>query len=219
VTDRWLTHLIGAVVDALRGRLDRAATTTGALWQLMAARLSTDLEFIVLAGIIETWNQTPQLTLPRALHALDLLVDTTPIRLLAPTMVTAARAAADAAALQQGGATDCLTTLEDLHVRAGLGLPTHRDDIQLRAHARCWDLELARIGRVDRAAAWVETASLWDRLGRPPDAAYCRWRGAQAAVREGQGTAAARLLKRAARDACEHVPLNRAIAATSAGVR
>ena len=58
------------------------------------------------------------------------------------------------------------------------------------------------------------------RMGHPPrphEAAYCRWRAAQAALRDGQGTVAARLLKRAAADAREHVPLSQAIAATRAG--
>ena len=61
----------------------------------------------------------------------------------------------------------------------------------------------------------MEAASLWDWLTRPHDAAYCRWRAAQCALRDGQGTIAVRLLKRAAADAHEHVPLSRAIAATA----
>ena len=55
-------------------------------------------------------------------------------------------------------------------------------------------------------------ALLWDKLGRPHDAAYCRWRRRQAAIADGQRTIAERLLRRAARDAREHVPLAAAIA-------
>ena len=42
-------------------------------------------------------------------------------------------------------------------------------------------------------------------------------RAARVALAQGQGTVAARVLKRAARDAREHVPLSAAIAATSRG--
>jgi len=65
---------------------------------------------------------------------------------------------------------------------------------------------------------WAETARRWDRLGRLPDAAYCRWRGAQVALTAGQGTIALRLLRRAAREAREHVPLSLAIAETAGHV-
>jgi len=63
---------------------------------------------------------------------------------------------------------------------------------------------------------WAEAARRWDGLHRPHDAAYCRWRGAQSALGIGHGTIALRLLRRAARDAREHVPLSEAIARTAA---
>ena len=47
------------------------------------------------------------------------------------------------------------------------------------------------------------------------DAAYCRWRGAQVALATDQGTIALRLLRRATREAREHVPLSAAIAETT----
>ena len=65
----------------------------------------------------------------------------------------------------------------------------------------------------------MTTATQWDLIGRPHDAAYCRWRGAQVALRHGSGHVAARLLKKAATDAREHVPLSEAIAATARGAR
>jgi hypothetical protein len=61
----------------------------------------------------------------------------------------------------------------------------------------------------------LRAATAWGHLGRPHAAAYCRWRAAQVALREGRGVVAARLLRRAASDAREHVPLSRAIAETS----
>jgi hypothetical protein len=61
---------------------------------------------------------------------------------------------------------------------------------------------------------WVAAATEWDRINRPHDAAYSRWRAAQVALATGQATMAATLLRRAARDARENVPLLDDISAT-----
>jgi DNA-binding CsgD family transcriptional regulator/tetratricopeptide (TPR) repeat protein len=42
-----------------------------------------------------------------------------------------------------------------------------------------------------RPRAWSEAAATWDRLGRPPVAAYCRWRQAEALVAAGASRAEA----------------------------
>lgn len=84
------------------------------------------------------------------------------------------------------------------------------------AHTTTWRNELDRVVDRDSVQAWGHAASQWDALHRPHDAAYARWRAAQCALREGQGTLATRLLTRAARGAREHVPLSRAIAGTAA---
>ncbi|HSF34813.1 MAG TPA: AAA family ATPase [Nocardioides sp.] len=78
-----------------------------------------------------------------------------------------------------------------------------------------WDAEKQRLLGRDTVEAWVEAAATWDALDRPHDAAYCRWRAAQAALRDGHGTVAARFLKKAATGAREHVPLTQAIAETA----
>lgn len=83
------------------------------------------------------------------------------------------------------------------------------------AHAATWRAEVARVTGTASVPDWVAAASLWDDLPRPHDAAYCRWRAAQVALSKGQGTVAARLLVRAAKDAREHVPLAEAIATTT----
>jgi tetratricopeptide (TPR) repeat protein len=82
-----------------------------------------------------------------------------------------------------------------------------------------WEAELARIQRSDAPGPWARAAEGWDEHGQPHEAAYCRWRAAQCALRAGQGTLAARLLRKAAADAREHVPLAQAIALTAAGAR
>ena len=75
---------------------------------------------------------------------------------------------------------------------------------------------MTRLNGEQSLERWTSAASAWDRLTRPHDAAYCRGRAAQVALREGQGTAAARLLRRAATDARAHLPLSEAIARTAA---
>ena len=82
------------------------------------------------------------------------------------------------------------------------------------AHGAAWAAETARLEGRSSLELWAEVAGHWDRLGRPHDAAYCRWRGAQVAVATGQGTIALRLLKRATHDAHEHVPLSSVVAET-----
>jgi DNA-binding CsgD family transcriptional regulator/tetratricopeptide (TPR) repeat protein len=44
------------------------------------------------------------------------------------------------------------------------------------------EAEYERAGGVARPPSWSSAASLWDRLERPPIAAYCRWREAEALV-------------------------------------
>jgi hypothetical protein len=80
-----------------------------------------------------------------------------------------------------------------------------------------WEGEVARAVGRDTVEHWTRAAMEWDRLERPHDAAYCRWRGAQVALRDGRAALATRLLRHAATDATEHVPLLRAISATTAG--
>ncbi len=62
--------------------------------------------------------------------------------------------------------------------------------------------------------SWAAAVKEWDKIGRPFEASYARWRGAQAALATGQGTLAIRLLQRAGKDARDHLPLAEAIRAT-----
>jgi hypothetical protein len=92
-------------------------------------------------------------------------------------------------------------------------------DVTVPASRQSWLAELSRIDGTESVADWVSAAAEWDRTRRPHDAAYCRWRAAEAALRHGEGTTADRLLRRAATGARTHVPLAQAIAATAATAR
>ncbi len=174
------------------------------------------LELVVCEVLAEAllWSGRPRAVLDRVIPVLDRLSDTPPARFATSVLLLATRAAADADEAHQswrdrlisyrGGAMDPL----------GPGVvPGHRT-----AATAAWECELARLTRSDSAEQWVVAANQWERLLRRHDAAYCRWRGAQAALRDRQGTLAARLLKRAAVDAREHVPLTEAIAKTRAAL-
>ena len=108
-----------------------------------------------------------------------------------------------------------LEDLEDLRRCARLDpLDPQRSSAGVAAGVT-WEAELVRARGTDTVDQWSRAAVAWGHLGRPHAAAYCRWRAAQVALREGRGAVAERLLRRAAADAREHVPLTRAIAASS----
>ena len=216
--DRWPLHLVGATIDALRGHLEDAARRIDFLWREVVTAGEVALECLSAVADIHFWRGTPDDALAQLLHDLDVVVDSAPVRRVCEALLMAARIAAELAGTKRGDPGH-LDVLRDLHARAGDDLSRSTDDPHLRAHATALEAELARLGDQDTTEHWVRAASAWDRLARPHDAAYCRWRAAQVALREGQGTAAARLLKRAAIDAREHVPLSRAIASTKAGIR
>ena len=214
--DRWPLHMVGATIEALRGQLDRAVERIDTLTRENPDD-NTDLEGLCAAADIHFWHGTPDETLSRLLQVLELVVDLAPVRVVCTGLVAAARAAGEVAS-RNGGPSEHLTTLRDLHLRGGLGSGSALSDLHLRAHAFAGAAELARCDGSETVDGWVRAAAEWERLARPHDAAYCRWRGAQVALRSGQATLAARLLKRATAQAREHVPLSAAIASTEARI-
>ncbi len=216
--DRWPLHLVAATIEALRGQLDVARERIDTLWREVGPDDEIDLEFLAAVADIDFWSGTPTARLPRLLHDLDLVVDSTPVRIVCGALVTAARAAAEGAGLGRGSSGD-LTTLRELHGRVGLDPASAPADAHLRAHAFAGAAELARCDGSERIDHWVRAAAQWDELARPHDAAYCHWRAAEVALRDGRGTLATRLLKRAAIGAREHAPLSAAIASTEARIR
>lgn len=166
-------------------------------------------------AIAQVWLHEPRRAWDELVPALEALLDQPGVAWACGAYVTAARAGADITERWPDSARDVSEALRSLRGRAcadPLGpapAPLVRD-----ACTEVWDAELARTGRVDSCDQWVRAASSWDRVRSPHDAAYCRWRGAQVALREGRGTVAGRLLGRAATDAREHVPLSEAIVRT-----
>ncbi|WP_374456099.1 AAA family ATPase [Nocardioides sp.] len=215
---RFHLHGLRAAVDSARGAHQAAQDRLAAIWATVAGNLETDLELLVTAGSVGCWADEPEPARTRLLRALDLVAGGTPIRVVAPALVVAARCVAHQAGSETGAdrAGRDREALRALADKAGL-LSDHAGDHNLGAHRAAFEAELARCEDRATVDAWVQAAAGWDGLGRPHNAGYARWRAAQCALRERQGTVAARLLKRAAADAREHVPLSRAIAGTAAG--
>ena len=55
------------------------------------------------------------------------------------------------------------------------------------ALASAWTAETLRLAGRATVETWVAAARGWDRLSRPHEAAYCRWRAAEVALRTGHG--------------------------------
>ena len=209
-----LVHVERATLEVLRGDDDAARRR---LLHLESGRSEVMDPFIVEARVLrEVWTGDPA----SGLHALfDLLRgrhDEISPGTVGDLLVLGARAAADmstgASPRERRGVARSLESF-----RAGLHHDPFAPSAVLadRASAPQWDAELGRLRGGNSVDAWLAATRTWDRLTRPHDAAYCRWRAAQVALQSGQGTVAARLLTRAATDAREHVPLSEAIAATA----
>ena len=182
----------------------------------------SDVEYRVdvvnCVAAVDLWDARPERTLSLVTPFLDDTVSTLGVALAGPTFVLAARAAADVAERdpQAGRAREGhLQGLMDLRARAAVDPFTTTTRADGPAHGATWQAEIARLAGQSALELWATAAGEWDKLSRPYDAAYCRWRGAQVALATGQGTIAVRLLRRASREAREHVPLSTAIAETT----
>jgi hypothetical protein len=213
-TTRFL-HLLRARGEVARGELDQAARRLDDIAAFEFDALSHRLALVENRAYHLVWANRPA----DAWTALaDMFSHEQPVSWSAYTgasLVLAARAAADLAADDPCRAPSLLTDLREMRGRIAQDpfAPTAPVATR-RATAATWAAELDRLTGRDSIEVWGRAATGWDRLGFAPDAAYCRWRAAQVALRDGQATTAYRLLARASRDAHEHVPLTEAITVT-----
>ena len=205
-----------ASLDMVRGRCGLAVTRYNALTALPATTLANRIEFAENSATVDLWCDRPQAAFDRLLAVLRDSMKTAAAAEVGADLALAARAAADVADASEGTRRDLPEQLQRLLDQAQIDPFAQSGSFEARpAHGAAWRAEMARLAGRPSLELWAETARHWDRLGRMHDAAYCRWRGAQAALATGQGTIALRLLRRAAREAHGHLPLSSVIADTA----
>jgi hypothetical protein len=177
--------------------------------------------FVPWAAQVWLWQHHPQQALDLLVADLDRQISGRFLRPGADMFALIARAAADVVAATPGPARRArraeLARAVEQRVSAADALPVDSwcaMDVARTASEASYAAELARLEERQTVEVWVAAATEWDRLSRPHESAYARWRAAQVALASGQGTAAAALLQRASRQARENVPLLEAIAAT-----
>jgi ATP/maltotriose-dependent transcriptional regulator MalT len=213
--------VLQAVVDLRRGRVAEALERShAALEHVPNQQDEAWLEIAVFVAEVEQWGGRLEASVALTQQAVDGARSSDASRLSGATLVCLARAVADLLEAGRASLTERRTAVSRV---AGERTAAAVDPfgplaigVAVPALAATWRAELGRIGSEASTREWVDAATAWDDLRRPHDAAYCRWRAAQCALRDGRGTVAARLLRRAAADAREHVPLWEAVAATAA---
>ena len=204
-----------ALLDMLRGRTGDARRIADAAQETTGRWLEDRIELAGPLVELAVWIGRPEavgelvVPLVREAGRSEIAPD------LAPLLVLAARAAAD-----RGDSPVAVKELTELHASCAVDpFSARRVPADNRAWAATWAAEMSRLRDRQSVETWVAAAAEWDQLSRPHDAAYCRWRAAQVAIATGQATAATKLLRRAARDAREHVPLLDAIRSTTVPAR
>lgn len=209
--DRWPLHSARAVIDSRLGLTEAAGSRIAEICAEPSTSAPRDLEFLTWAADVALWTGSAQPGLDRVLGQLEDVAGTAPVRLVAPALVAAARLAAHRGAAQHAD------TLRGLAERCGLLGTVDGVDPNLAAQRASFLADTAALRGSESVAAWTAAATAWDRLAAAHAASYYRWRAAQCALRDGEGTRAQGLLKKAAAGAREHVPLARAISDTAAG--
>ena len=101
-------------------------------------------------------------------------------------LVLLARAAADVAAAAPERRVELQETIRDAAKHhSGVFDPTASPG-DLAANGQ-FEAEQARLHKRATVDLWVQAARNWDRVQRPHDAAYSRWRAAQLALKSGHG--------------------------------
>ncbi|GCD89926.1 AAA family ATPase [Nocardioides sp. LS1] len=215
--DRYPLRLQRARLDALRGE-PGAVSRLGALDEMVPTIRSW---FVPWAADVELWCGRPRQALDQLLADLEWRATASVPAPGSDTFMLMARAAADIVALTGPTARrrQRAELVDRLHrARAAAdALPLDHycnRDVATSAVDATYAAELARLTGEQTVELWVAAASAWDGIHRPHEAAYARWRAAQVALAGGQASTAATLLRKAGRQAREHVPLLSAIAAT-----
>ena len=210
-------HLERARLDMLQGQAEAARVRGDVLRGLPMYALDERLETAEALADVDVWTGRPESAFASMTAVASEVARSEAARYLGPHLTLAARVAADGLAgsrgspLQQLIAMHAACVVDPFEIRA---VPADRS-----AWTATWAAELDRLTGAASVERWAAAANEWDKLSRPHDSAYCRWRAAQVASSTGQAAMAPKLLRRASRDAAEHVPLLTAVRATPRDLR
>jgi len=211
---RWPLSLERAVLDVTRGRPEEARAGFRAVGEVDLPSVLARADVTQYTALGNLWLGRPEEALSSLLDVLDEMERTEVAATIGPLLVLAARAAADVADDTGSSAA----RRRELHAAVqARRAPARPDPVRTSgslALGYAWQAEVARLTLTGDVRPWLDSAAQWDRRQRPHEAAYARWRAAEQVIASGR--TADTLLRRAAHDAREHVPLGRAIRATSA---
>lgn len=205
-------HLLRAWTEVLGGDLDAADQRLESLGALTGGVNAHCQGLVTVQAMCDLWRGLPFLAL---VHVGDGIADEETTSWSPHTgalLVLGARAAADVARADPSRLPE-LTITVSIWQRQWSQDPFAPDAPHAATPAlrSTWRAELARLTGTAQGVHWTGAAEQWDLIGRPHDAAYCRWRAAEVALQEGGDALAARLLRRAHAQARGHVPLLRGI--------
>jgi hypothetical protein len=205
-------HLTRAWLDAVRGDLEAADQRLEAVAPWVVGVSAHRQGLLTVEALCDLWRGLPARALVRIGDGIADETATSWSPYTGSLLLLAARAAADVAQSDPARRDALADRLAGWH-RQFSPDPLSPDAPHAAASATrsTWRAELARLAGTAPVTHWTGAAGQWDLVGRPHEAAYCRWRAAEVARREGQGTLAARLLRRAHAQARGHVPLLAAI--------
>lgn len=219
--DSRMLHWMRADLDMRRGRLGAAAafweTHRDLIWS--AANLDNRLEAALRHVELLLWCGDPAAAFGEASTVLTELCPTDYSRFAGGLFVLALRACADVA--DRARATADTATLHAAlrdgdrvtSLLAGANLdPFGNVPATAQDDALSWQAESSRLRGESDTTLWEQAATAWDALTGQDRAAYARWRQAEALLAMPYGRApASTVLRAAAMQATQHVPLANAI--------
>ena len=175
-------HAQRVVVAGLQGRLEEALVRIDELDRVRLNRDGNWLESQSALAEVELWAGLPVAAAARLDETLAVILPTDNAVLAGMGTATAARAhaaLASGAPRRQRAETVRRLRAQRAAARADPFGP-QAAGTSARGWGLVWEAEVAGLEGTETAAGWVAVAAEWDRLDRPHDAAYCRWRAARA---------------------------------------
>ena len=205
--DRWPIHIERVNVESALGNADAALERASLLKELRVTSGAHRTYLSRCYAEAHLWAGQPGAALAELLPTLERAVAREDSMLFALALTTAARAGADEAAAGRRpvGAPERHELAARLHRLHGACSRDPFGPHPMIGHGTAaralWCAEIRRLEGRESLDLWTGAATEWDRLTRPHDAAYCRWRGARLALRRGDTTAAAAARARCGRRA------------------